>query len=96
MNITPAKCRKVEEVVRGRAIRKVQIFGSRARGEAGRQSDYDLLIHFDPDYTPSLFELGDLHHTLTKALDAEVDVIPYRTSLPPAILRDAKTIFERN
>ena len=45
--------------------------------------------------TPSLFELGGLHHTLTEALGAEVDVVPFRNSLPPAILKDAKTIFER-
>lgn len=73
----------------------IQLFGSRARGEARRNSDYDLLVYFQDGYTPSLFELGGLHHTLTEALGADVDVVPYRSSLPSAILKDAQTIFER-
>ena len=95
MGISHIQRQRLARALRHFPVSRVQLFGSRARGDANRNSDYDLLIHFQEDYTPSLFELGGLHHTLTEALGAEVDVVPYRSSLPPAILKDAKTIFER-
>jgi len=95
MTMSQIKRARLARAVRHFPISKVQLFGSRARGNASRNSDYDLLIHFSDNYTPSLFELGGIHHTLTEALGGEVDVVHYRSSLPPAILNDAKTIFER-
>ena len=95
MGISEIKRLRLARAIRNLPVSKIQLFGSRARGEARRGSDYDLLIYFSASYTPSLFELGGLHHTLTEALGAQVDVVPYRSSLPPAILKDAQTIFER-
>jgi predicted nucleotidyltransferase len=95
MGISSIQKQRLARALRHFPVARVQLFGSRARGEARRDSDYDLLIFFQDDYTPGLFELGGLHHTLTEALGAPVDVVPYRSSLPPAILKDAKTIFER-
>jgi predicted nucleotidyltransferase len=96
MKISPKNQQRLARAAKKYPIVKVQLFGSRARGDSGRNSDYDLLIFFQVDYTPSLFELGGIHHTLTKAIGAEVDIVPYRSTLPPAILRDAQTIFERS
>jgi uncharacterized protein len=95
MGISAIQKQRLAQALRPFPISQVKLFGSRSRGEQRRNSDYDLLIYFQSDYTPSLFELGGLHHTLSKALGADVDVVPYRSSLPPAILKDAKTIFER-
>lgn len=95
MGISLIQRQKLECVLRHSPVSMIQLFGSRARGEARRNSDYDLLVYFQDGYTPSLFELGGLHHTLTEALGADVDVVPYRSSLPSAILKDAQTIFER-
>jgi predicted nucleotidyltransferase len=96
MGISSIQKRRLAQALRHFPVSRVQLIGSRARGEAHRNSDYDLLVYFQDKYTPGLFELGGLHHTLTQALGAPVDVVPYRSSLPPAMLRDAKTIFERS
>jgi predicted nucleotidyltransferase len=95
MGISQIMRDRLARAVRNFPVAKIQLFGSRGRGDGHRNSDYDLLIFFQQDYTPSLFELGGLHHTLTEVLGANVDVVPYRSSLPQAILKDAKTIFER-
>ena len=95
MGISFIQRQRLAHALRHFPVSRVQLFGSRARGEARRNSDYDLLVYFQNGYTPGLLELGGLHHTLTQALGAPVDVVPYRSSLPPAILKDATTIFER-
>lgn len=96
MGISSAQQQRIARVLQNTPVSQVQIFGSRARGEAHRKSDYDLLIYFEDGYTPGLFDLGGLHHTLSEALGADVDLVTYRSSLPAAILKDAMTIFKRS
>ena len=49
------------------------MFGSVARGEAGEDSDIDLLVDFDPD--SSLFDLLHLTQELEQLLGHRVDVV---------------------
>jgi len=51
----------------------VHVFGSAARGEAGPDSDVDLLVELEPDR--SLFDLGGLLMDLQELLGCEVDVV---------------------
>ena len=51
----------------------VRVFGSVARGEAGPDSDLDLLVDLAPDR--SLLDLGGLWWDLNTLLDVSVDVV---------------------
>ncbi|QTX05619.1 XRE family transcriptional regulator [Agromyces archimandritae] len=57
-----------------RGGRNVRVFGSVARGEAGEDSDIDLLVDIDPSV--SLFDLADMQTFAEGLLGYPVDVIP--------------------
>lgn len=59
-------------------VRRLAIFGSVARNEAGPESDVDVLVEFD-DRPIGLFELVDLQHYLEELLGCEVDVGTFRS-----------------
>lgn len=58
-------------------VEKVAIFGSYARGEAGEESDIDLLVVWDkPTLKPlSLFDLAGLIDDLSLDLGRKVDIV---------------------
>jgi predicted nucleotidyltransferase len=51
----------------------VRVFGSAARGEAGEDSDIDLLVEFEPDR--SLLDHASLVLDLEEILGRKVDVV---------------------
>jgi predicted nucleotidyltransferase len=53
--------------------RNVRIFGSLARGEAGPDSDVDVLVDFEPGR--SLLDLIGLQQDLSDVLGCNVDVV---------------------
>ena len=53
--------------------RNVRLFGSRARGEAGPDSDVDFLVEMEPGR--SLLDLGRLLMDLQDLLGCRVDVV---------------------
>lgn len=53
--------------------RNVRVFGSLARGEAGPESDVDLLVDLEP--VRSLLDLGGLLMDVEALLGREVDVV---------------------
>lgn len=56
-------------------VKRLDFFGSLARGEGTPASDVDLLVEFDePDLHPSRRFFGLLHH-LEDALGCEVDLL---------------------
>jgi predicted nucleotidyltransferase len=86
----------LQSVCRRYPIAKLRLFGSRARGTAKRNSDYDLLVDFTPDHQPTLLSLGGLQSELSKVFDAPVDLLCNSPSLPRKFTKDAKVLFERN
>ena len=67
---------KRDEILRLAARRgayNVRVFGSVARGEAGADSDVDLLVDLEPGR--SLFDLGGLLMDLQSLLGRRVDVL---------------------
>lgn len=52
--------------------KNVRVFGSVARGDAGENSDIDLLVDLEPGR--SLMDLGGLWNELNEALGVKVDV----------------------
>jgi predicted nucleotidyltransferase len=74
-------------------IRHVCLFGSLARGEAGPDSDIDLVAELDPDARVGLFRLIGLERRL---LDRNVDLLPEPIEQPRLranVDRDRRSAF---
>jgi predicted nucleotidyltransferase len=69
------KLRAMEPDLRARGITRMQMFGSRARGDARPDSDLDLLIEIDPERNLSLFDVTGMHLDLTEQLGIETYLI---------------------
>lgn len=55
-------------------VRSLSVFGSVVRGEAGPDSDVDILVEFDPDAHVGLFEFARLQRCLQEILGRKVDL----------------------
>ena len=67
---------KREEILRiavRHGARNVRIFGSVARGQAGKESDLDVLVDMEPGR--SLLDLGALLMELQELVGSRVDVV---------------------
>ena len=64
---------EILENARRHGARRVRIFGSTIRGEAGPESDVDILVDLEPGR--SLFDLGRLSLDLEDLLGRRVDVV---------------------
>jgi len=76
-----------EAELRGRGVRRAAVFGSVARGEAGPQSDVDILVELDPDRRLDVFAYVGLKRYIAglfAAEVAEVDVVN-RAALKPHV-----------
>lgn len=65
-----------EEIIRiaaGHGARDVRVFGSLARGEAGPDSDLDILVKLDPGR--SLLDIIAIKQDLEDLIGCEVDVV---------------------
>src|ERR1700744_4267568 len=71
------------DALKARGARSLFIFGSTARDEAGRNSDLDLFIDYDPKRKFSLVDLSALKNFLEDELGLRVDLTT-RDSLHPA------------
>lgn len=71
----------------------VRVFGSFARGQAGKDSDIDFLVDLDPDR--SLMDLGGLLMDLRALLGRQVDVVTEKALhryIRDQVLREAKLL----
>ena len=64
---------KITDTARQYGIQKAYLFGSYARGEAGRESDIDICI--EKGKLRTLFELSGFCQDLEKTLGNKVDVV---------------------
>lgn len=55
-------------------VRSLSVFGSVVRGEAGPDSDIDILVEFEPGAAVGLFEFIRLKRELADLLGTEVDL----------------------
>jgi hypothetical protein len=76
--VTTLRSRRTEilDVARKHGARNVRVFGSAARGDAGPDSDVDILVELEPgrsllDHVALMLDLGDL-------LGCKVDVVSER------------------
>lgn len=86
---------RLAEICRRHDVRRIRIFGSASRGEAGANSDIDLLVDFASP--KGYFELIRLEDELEAFFGRPVDVVtepglsPY---LREPILASASVIFD--
>lgn len=67
------------EELRRFGVRRLAVFGSVARDEAGPRSDVDVLVEFDPEAHVGLFEFVRLKDYLEEVLGREVDLGTFRS-----------------
>ena len=68
-----AKRDEILQICAKYGARNVRVFGSVARGEADEQSDFDLLVEFEPNR--SLLDHAGLWVELQELLGVKVDVV---------------------
>jgi uncharacterized protein len=73
---------QILRVAAARGARSVCVFGSVARGQAGTESDVDLLV--DMELGRGVLDLSELILDLRELLGRDVDVVEIRTSSPLA------------
>ncbi len=85
---------------------RVILFGSRARGDAGPDSDIDLLVVVDDDAPAEAFTAKSIHQARS-AYYRGVDILPCRASVLKSrarakgsfadiVLREGVTVYERD
>ena len=67
-------------------VAELSVFGSTVRGDAGQDSDIDLLVTFQPDAAIGLIAFNRLRRELEEGLGRRVDLVP-KDGLKP-IIRD--------
>jgi predicted nucleotidyltransferase len=90
---------RLERLCRHYRIRKLALFGSAARGEMKPDSDVDLMIEFEPDRAPSLWDSPGLNEEFSALFgNRAVDIVPPEVLRNPyrrkTIQRDLKVLYE--
>lgn len=85
----------VEAEVRGIGVRRLALFGSVQRDEAGSESDVDVLVEFDPGRKTydAFLQLAAL---LEQTLEGPVDIVTIESLSPfigPHILSEAEDVI---
>lgn len=73
LNLSADKAKKMREFCRQNDIRKISVFGSRARGDYKRDSDIDFLVKFKK--TKGLLELLSMEFKLENIFGKKVEII---------------------
>lgn len=96
----------IRTIVEVYAPRRVVLFGSRARGEAGPDSDIDLVVVLDDD-VPAEALSWRRRNEARRGYTGSVDIIPCRESvlteraraagsLADTVLREGVVVYERH
>jgi predicted nucleotidyltransferase len=90
--------RKLKALCRKYRIRKLSLFGSAARGTLTGDSDIDLMVEFEPDKAPSLWDFPEMQGEFSKLFGGRrVDLVPPQVLDNPhrrkAIVPDLKVLY---
>src|ERR1700679_1236494 len=90
------RLRDNERTLRERGVTHAALFGSRARGDDGPDSDTDIMIDIDPEAEMSVYDYVGLKRYIASLLDGRVDVVSRDALKPhvgPAATADAVYAF---
>ncbi len=90
---------KIKGYFRKQPVVKAWLFGSFARGEAGDDSDVDILVSFDKDARVSLLRRASMMCDLEDLLHRHVDLVNELSLFPEVakeVNQDKRLIYERN
>lgn len=65
LQIDPAALRRFCET---HHVRRLSLFGSQLKGNAGPDSDVDFLVEFDPEHIPGLLGIAHMENELSEML----------------------------
>jgi predicted nucleotidyltransferase len=93
----------VRRLVEALRPRRVYLFGSRARGDGGMSSDWDILVLVEHPQQP-LYRLAQLGYRALRGLHAAVDVVVWdwetfnarrhlKASFPATIEREGRLLY---
>jgi predicted nucleotidyltransferase len=90
-------CDIVAPIAKEHGIIRVYLFGSRARGDNSKDSDYDFCIVVPKEF--DLMDIGGFYYDLREAIGTDIsmvceDEIQKRPSFMEEVLRDRQIIFE--
>jgi hypothetical protein len=91
-----ARLRENEAELRARGVAHAALFGSRARDDAGPDSDTDIMIEIDPAAHVTLFDYVGLKNFIAGLFDGPVDVVNREGLKPyvrPAVTSDGIYAF---
>ena len=80
-----ALLRAQEPELRALGIKRLRLFGSLARGDAGPESDVDLLAEIDHSSRFSLLDLAGLQRDLAELIGREVQIATAVEEMRPRI-----------
>jgi predicted nucleotidyltransferase len=92
--------RKLQALCRKYRIRKLSVFGSAARGDATADSDVDLMVEFERERAPSLWDFPEMQKEFSALFGGRrVDLVPPRVMDNPhrrkSITRDLRVLYDR-
>ena len=64
-----------EAELRAMGVTSLSLFGSVARGEAGADSDVDLVARLDDERVRTLFDMAGVNYRLAEMLGTKVDLV---------------------
>lgn len=64
----------LKDFCRRHHIKKLSVFGSYLRDDFGPESDVDLLVEFDPEHIPGLFDVAGMEIEFSEMLGRKVDL----------------------
>ena len=69
------RLRENEAALRQRGVAHAALFGSRARGDEGPDSDTDIMVEFDPNARVTVFDYAGLKDYIAALFEGRVDVV---------------------
>ena len=75
---------QIAVLCRAHQIRELAVFGSALRDDFTDESDFDLLVTFEPEASIGFLELASARRELATLLGREVDLVP-RNGLKPEV-----------